>query len=90
MSGKVTSRTNRRENTMPTKARSQRQVRGRWEENRMPWYAQSAIYCNACGMLIPKKQFVVEAGGVRRRFCGADCAQLGEKLRRLDGRKSAS
>jgi hypothetical protein len=41
-------------------------------------------------MLIPKKQFVVEAGGVRRKFCGTDCAQLGEKLRRLDKRKSAS
>jgi len=70
---------------MGTEARLQSQVRGRWEESLMPWYAQSATYCDACGMLIPKKQFVVKAGGVRRKFCGTDCAQLREKLRRLDG-----
>jgi len=75
---------------MRTKARPQAQVRGRWEESRAPWYEQTAVYCDACGMLIPNRRFVVEAGGVRRTFCGIDCVQLGEKVRRLNNPKSTS
>jgi hypothetical protein len=42
------------------------------------------VYCDACGMLIPKKQFVLEENGVSRRFCGADCAQIAERVRGLN------
>ena len=66
------------------------QVRGRWEESRTPWYEQTAVYCDACGMLIPKRRYVVEVDGVRRKFCSIDCAQLDEKVRRLNKAKSAS
>jgi len=50
--------------------------RGRWQENPARWYEQTLDYCDACGMLIPRKQFVVEDNGVKRLFCGPDCAQL--------------
>ena len=42
------------------------------------------VYCDACGMLIPKKQFVLEKNGVSRRFCGAECAQIAERVRELN------
>src|ERR1700733_9395972 len=82
--GRVTSHWKLRENTMRTKARSRALPRGHWEENKAPWYEQTMSYCDACGMLIPKKQFVVEENGVRRRFCGAECAQIAERVRGLN------
>jgi hypothetical protein len=38
------------------------------------------FYCDCCGMLIPRKQFVVQENGVSRRFCGMDCARLQQRL----------
>jgi len=64
---------------MATNAKSQ-PVRGRWVEAKNPWYEQTMFYCDCCGMLIPRKQFVVEGNGVSRRFCGTQCAQLNEQL----------
>jgi hypothetical protein len=69
---------------MRTKARSRALPRGHWEENKAPWYEQTMSYCDACGMLIPKKQFVVEEKGASRRFCGAECAQIAERVRGLN------
>jgi hypothetical protein len=73
---------------MRTKTKSQARIRGHWEENRVPWYEQTAIYCDACGRLIPNKQFVVEQSGVSRRYCATDCAQLKDRLRRLNRQQS--
>ena len=69
---------------MRTKARPQALSRGRWVENKAPWYEQTMFYCDACGMLIPKKQFVLEENGLSRRFCGTECAQLEERVKRLN------
>jgi hypothetical protein len=46
------------------------------------------FYCDACGMLIAKKQFVVEDSGGSRRFCGSNCAQLDGRVPRPGNRKS--
>jgi len=69
---------------MGIKAKPRIQGRGHWEENRAPWYEQTAVYCDACGMLIPRKTFVVEQDGVRRRFCGSECARLSGQIGRLN------
>src|ERR1700730_472675 len=78
-----------RENIMRTNARSRSRVRGHWEENKTMWYEQTMFYCDSCGMLIPKKQFIVEDNSVSHRFCGMDCARLDEKVRRLNKQQSS-
>jgi hypothetical protein len=65
---------------MPKKAKQKRAVRGRWQDNQALWYQQTMFYCDACGMLIPKREFIVEANGVERRFCGIECAQLDQRM----------
>lgn len=77
---------------MRTKAKSKSKVhvRGCWEESSALWYEQTAVYCDACGMLIPKKRLVVRSGGNSRMFCGPDCAQLGEKVQQFKKPKPAS
>ncbi len=69
---------------MDIKIRAQARVRGRWEKNHIAWHEQTTVYCDCCGILIPKKEFVVETAGLHRRFCGPDCAQLPDRIRRLN------
>lgn len=61
---------------MGTKNKSRAGAEGRWEENTAPWYEQTMVYCDTCGMLLPKRQFVVRKSSVINRFCGPECARL--------------
>jgi hypothetical protein len=61
---------------MRTKAKPNLPNGGYWEENKSPWYAQTTFYCDACGMLIPSRQFVVNKDGMSHRYCGEGCATL--------------
>ena len=71
---------------MRTNAKSPSIVREYWEDNETAWYEQIMFYCDACGMLIAKKRFVVEVDNVSLRFCGTSCAKLREQVRQRDRR----
>ena len=76
---------------MGTKAKSHTKSRGQWEENREPWYDQTAVYCDACGMLIPNKRLVVKSvGGNSSKFCGPACVQLDQKVQQFKKLRAAS
>ncbi len=70
-----------RENIMASRVKEQPKQKGRWQENSSPWYEQSMFYCDTCGMLIPKKQFVVDDASGQRRYCSTTCAALHERSR---------
>jgi len=65
-------------------AKSQMTVDGYWEDGKISWYEQQMFYCGACGILLPKRQFIVEVDSVCHRFCGPDCAKLSEQLEQLN------
>jgi hypothetical protein len=68
---------------MQTKTRKAKQPRpGYWRENQTRWHEQTLVYCNSCGVLIPKKQWVVEQGKEQRVFCTEVCAALYQRYRR--------
>ncbi len=58
-------------------------VEGYWEDSKTNWQEQRMVYCDECGMLIPKRQFIVEADYVCHRFCGPDCATLSQQSKAL-------
>jgi hypothetical protein len=66
---------------MATKAKSQVSIPGHWIENKTTWYEEKMFYCDSCGMVIPRKQYVVDKKGVQQRFCGTECAKLNERVR---------
>jgi hypothetical protein len=70
-----------RKNIMASKAKGTTKQKGQWRENSSPWYEQSMFYCDNCGMLIPKKQFIVDDAVGQRRYCSTACAALHERLR---------
>ena len=72
---------------MVTKDKSQKRIRGEWEESHAQWYELTAVYCDACGMLIPNTRFVVVRDGRPRRFCSPACAQLDIKVQQLRKRE---
>jgi hypothetical protein len=74
---------------MAKKMTSAAKVSGRWEESRASWYEQTAAYCDACGRLIPRMQFIVEKPSGRRKFCGLDCAQFDARPSRTAKRISS-
>jgi hypothetical protein len=65
---------------MRTKAKPNLPRGGYWEENKSPWYEQTTFYCEACGMLIPRRQFIVNKDGRSHRFCGESCAILADQI----------
>lgn len=67
---------------MHTKVKSIGPLQGHWEENKTNWHEQKMVYCEACGVLIPKRLWVVEVNGKRHDFCGRDCARLYRELSR--------
>ena len=76
---------------MGTKAKSHTKSRGQWQENREPWYDQTPVYCDACGILIPNKRLVVNSvGGTSNKFCGPACVRLDQKIRELKKLEPAS
>ena len=64
-----------------TRTTNQR-LAGYWRENQTRWHEQILVYCNSCGVLIPKKQWVVEQGKEQRIFCAEVCAALYQRYRR--------
>lgn len=68
---------------MQTKVKKAKpQLSGYWRENQTRWHEQTLVYCNSCGVLIPKRQWVVEHGKEQRVFCGEVCAALYQRYRR--------
>lgn len=49
---------------------------GHWEENPAAWYEQQMTYCNLCGRLVPKRQWVAEVEGEANTFCSRECEGL--------------
>ena len=49
---------------------------GQWEERQAQWYEQDMIYCETCGLILPKNLWIASVDGTRRVFCGADCERL--------------
>jgi N-methylhydantoinase B/oxoprolinase/acetone carboxylase alpha subunit len=49
---------------------------GRWEEVRAQWHQTELIYCDVCGLILPKRMWVIDSQSGRGVFCGPDCSQL--------------
>ncbi len=54
---------------------------GHWEPNDAEWYEQKTVYCDCCGLVIPKKHWVAEVEGAPQIFCGPDCEKLYREYR---------
>ncbi len=49
---------------------------GHWEELHTQWHEMEMIYCSVCGLILPKRLWVVESDGKRIVFCGPGCEHL--------------
>jgi hypothetical protein len=49
---------------------------GYWEQTHAQWHEMEMVYCDVCGLILPKNLWIAEVDGNRRVFCGPGCERL--------------